>query len=139
MNYYIIENRIIAFANELDSTLYTYEKLNAEQKAFYELHNCSLPEVLSLTLNTYYVPTLDDLKAQKIQYFSNLSFEKRALKLPEYKLVNTGLGIYSEQEAAEIKQTVIDFRTEFYRLKALVEAATTIEELNAITDNYESL
>jgi len=138
MNYYIIENRIIAFENEFDTTLYNYQKLNTEQSAFYELHKCSLNEVLNLTLNVPYVATLAEVKANKIQHFSNLSFEKRSIILPEYKLINAGLGIYSEIETANIKQIVVDFRTEFYRLKALIESAETVDEVNEITDNYRT-
>lgn len=67
MNYYIIENKILAFENEFDNTLYDYQKLNEEQKAFYELHKCSLQEVLNLELNAPYVETLQDKKDQKLQ------------------------------------------------------------------------
>jgi len=139
MNYYIINNKILAFENEFDTTLYNYQKLNTEQSAFYELHKCSLNEVLNLTLNVPYVASLEEVKASKIQHFSNLAFEKRSIILAEYKLINAGLGVYDETETATIRQIVIDFRTEFYRLKALVEGAGTIAEIELITDNYDEI
>ena len=134
--YYIIKNKIVAFDTELDSTLYNYPKLTSEQSAFYELHKCSLNEVLKLKLNEPHVPSLEELKASKIEYFSQLAFDKRSEIMPEYKLINASLGIYDETETANIKAITESFRAEFYRLKALCESATNEEELNNITDNF---
>ena len=53
MNYYIINNRIIPYDTELDTTLYSYPKLTKEQSDFYELHRCSLQD-LTLTYLDYY-------------------------------------------------------------------------------------
>ena len=137
MNYYIINNRIIPYDTELDTTLYSYPKLNQEQSDFYELHRCSLQEVLNLKLNEVYVPTLDELKQQKIEYFSQLAFDERAKILPEYKLINASLGVYDAVETARIKGIVEAFRTEYYRLEALCKQAKSIEELEGIEDNYQ--
>ena len=137
MNYYIINNRIIAYENELDSTLYSYPKLTDEQANFYELHRCTLQEVLNLKLNEVYVPTLDELKQQKIEYFSQLAFDERAKILPEYKLINASLGVYDATETARIKAIVEAFRTEYYRLEALCKQAKSVEELELIEANYE--
>ena len=136
MNYYIINNRIISYDTELDTTLYNYPKLTDEQSDFYELHRCSLQEVLNLKLNEVYVPTLDELRANKINYFSQLAFDERANILPEYKLINASLGVYDATETARIKGIVEAFRTEYYRLEALCKQANTVEELEAIEDNY---
>ena len=137
MNYYIINNRIIAYDTELDTTLYSYPKLSDEQANFYELHRCSLQEVLNLKLNEVYVPTLDELRANKINYFSQLAFDERAKILPEYKLINASLGVYDATETARITNIVTAFRTEYYRLEALCKQANSIEELEAIEANYE--
>ena len=136
MNYYIINNRIISYDTELDTTLYNYPKLTDEQSDFYELHRCSLQEVLNLKLNEVYVPTLDELRANKINYFSQLAFDERANILPEYKLINASLGVYDATETARIKGIVEAFRTEYYRLEALCKGANSIEELNNIEANY---
>ena len=137
MNYYIINNRIIAYENELDTNLYSYQKLTKEQSDFYELHRCSLQEVLNLKLNEVYVPTLDELKQQKIEYFSQLAFDERAKILPEYKLINASLGVYDATETARIKGIVEAFRTEYYRLEALCKQAKSVEELELIEANYQ--
>jgi len=137
MNYYIINKKIIGYENELDTNLYNYPKLTDEQKAFYELHKCSLQEVLNLALNEPYIPLLADLKEQRIEFYSQLAFEKRAEIVSDYKLTNASLGIYSEEETAQYKDIVMRFRTEFYRLKALVEACISIDELNNIVENYQ--
>jgi len=132
MEYYIIDNKIIGFEAELDAKLYTYPKLTTEQKAFYEQNKCTLYEVLNLKLNDIKRPTLDDLKESKIQYFSSLSFERREEVLPEYKLVNAGLGIYDEEEVVRIVNIVKKYREEFYRCRAAIENALTIEEVEQV-------
>ena len=137
MNYYIINKKIIAYENELNPEFYSYTKLTDEQANFYELHRCSLQEVLNLKLNEIYVPTLDEVRANKINYFSQLAFDERAKILPEYKLINASLGVYDATETARIKAIVEAFRTEFYRLKALCENANTTNELELIEANYE--
>jgi hypothetical protein len=139
MIYYIIKNRIVGHLQELDGSLYDYPQLTAEQSAFYELHKCSLNEVLNLKLDEPYVPSLEELKASKIEYFSQLAFDKRSEILPEYKLINASLGVYTNEETLQIKSIVESFRTEFYRLKALVESAINETELNSIVDNYDSI
>ena len=139
MNYYIINNKIYVFENEFDASLYDYPKLSQEQSAFYELHKCSLNEALNLTLNVPYIATLEEVKASQINHFSNRAFELREIICPEYKLINASLGIYSEIESANIKRIVEEFRAEFYRLKTLVESATTIQEIEMITDNYSGI
>ena len=64
MNYYIIDKKIIGFENELVNELYNYQKLTQEQADFYELHKCSIQEVLNLALNPIYEPSLQELKEQ---------------------------------------------------------------------------
>ena len=137
MNYYIINNRIIPYDTELDTTLYSYPKLSDEQSDFYELHRCSLQEVLNLKLNEVYVPTLDEVRANKISHFSQLAFDERAKILPEYKLINASLGVYDATETARIRAIVESFRTEYYRLEALCKQAKTVEELEVIEANYQ--
>ena len=137
MNYYIIKNRIIPYDTELDTTLYSYPKLTDEQSDFYELHRCSLQEVLNLKLNEIYTPTLDEVRANKISYFSQLAFDERAKILPEYKLINASLGVYDATETNRIKAIVEAFRTEYYRLEALCKQAKSVEELEGIEANYQ--
>lgn len=137
MYYYIIDNRIIGFMNKLDEELYSYPQLTVEQSQFYETYNCTLNEVLNLKLNDKVQPSLDDVKQSKIQYFSSISFEYREQVLPEYKMVNAGLGIYNAEEVARIVDIVKKYREEYYRCKTAVEQATTIEQIEAIEYNVQ--
>lgn len=56
------------------------------------------------------------------------SFKLREKLLPDYKLLNAVLGIYSNDDLAKFKKTCMDFRTEFYRVKALIELAESKED-----------
>ena len=139
MNYYIIDKKIIGFENELDNELYNYPKLTKEQADFYELHKCSIQEVLNLALNPIYEPTLQELKEQKILEYSELAFEIRRNYIADYKIDNAALGIYDATETSRIKGIIKSFRDEFYRLKQLIEQSVSVEELNLITHNYDSI
>ena len=139
MNYYIIDKKIIGFENELDNELYNYQKLTQEQADFYELHKCSIQEVLNLALNPIYEPSLQELKEQKILEYSELAFEIRREYLADYKIDNAALGIYDATETSRIKMIITLFRNEFYRLKSLIEQAISIDELNSIEHNYNGI
>ncbi len=80
--------------------------------------------------------TLEEIKQGQIQNYSNQSLDKKAALLPDYKLQNAILGIYDEQTLANYRATIQAFRGEFYRLQALVEQAKTLDELEAITENF---
>ena len=92
---------------------------------------------MNLALNPN--PTLDKLKQQKIEYFSQLAFDERAKILPEYKLINASLGVYDAIETERIRQIVEAFRSEYYRLEALCKQAKSAEELELIESNYENI
>lgn len=139
MNYYIINNSILSYNNEFDGALYNYPKLTKAQADFYELHKCSLNEVLELKLNTPIVPSLYEVKVSKLNYFSQRAFDVRSEILPDYKLINAGLGIYDDAETLHIADLVKAFRNEFYRLKKLIDISNDIEYINNLTDNYESI
>ena len=52
MYYYIIDNKIIDFQEELDESLYTYQKLTESQSAFYLANpNVSIDEILNEKIN----------------------------------------------------------------------------------------
>lgn len=80
--------------------------------------------------------TLAEVKQRKIEYFSNLAFEKRSSILPDYKLQNALFGIYGKQTATNYRDTVRAFRDEFYRLQALVEQAKTFDEIEAVAESF---
>ena len=138
MKYYVINNRIME--GDLDPELFNYQTLNQEQTDFYLANpTAQLFEVLNCELIVPYVPSLEESIKFKVDAFSRESFEYRERVLPEYKLTNCALGIYDSIETEHIRNTVNSFRNEFYRLKTLCEASTSIEELNAIQSNYGSI
>lgn len=72
MFYYIINNRIIEYAYELDASLYAYDKLNTEQSLFYEQNpNASLPEVLAMELTPPSIKTLENYRNEKYQVIND--------------------------------------------------------------------
>lgn len=137
MYYYIIDNKITEFKDELDNDLYNYQKLTHEQGLFYrEYPNASIGEILNMELNPIYEPTLEVLKSQRIDTFSRMAFDIRNTIYPDYKLTNASLGLYDQITTNKIILTTKAFRDEFYRLKSLVENASSKEELNSIQSQY---
>ena len=143
MFYYIIDGRILGYETQLDPTLYqNIPMLNIPQSEFYEANpGATLDEVLVLTMRP--APpamNLEEYKALRIGQFSDLAFEKRKSFYDDYKLLNAALGsIYTVEVNTDILNCVKAFRDEFYRLQNLVNEARSIEEIDSITDNYDSL
>jgi hypothetical protein len=79
---------------------------------------------------------LAEYKRRKLDECSELSFELREEIVPEYKLVNSALGIYDEEEANRIKATVQAFREEYYIMERQVEAAKDVLKIQAATESY---
>lgn len=140
MNYYIIEKKIYGYEEPFDEALYNYPKLNEAQSAFYEANlGAGLNEVLAMTLNPIQEPTINELKEQRIQMCSEISFEKRKEVCPDYKNDNAVLGLYPPEIKARIIECNTAFRSEYYRIKSIVEACVSIQELEAIECGYDSL
>lgn len=141
MFYYIIDGKILAYSTLLDRALYNYPMLNAEQKAFYLANpGATVQEVLTLTLTPVVNPTLEEYRASRISQYSQMSFDIRRRTYDDYKLINAALGsIYSIEINTDILNCVKAYRDEFYRLQSEVNAARSIEEIDNIIDNFESL
>jgi len=140
MNYYIVNNKIVKQEEEFNPSFYNYQKLTIEQSAFYEANpGVSINEIINMELNPVYQPTLEEVKLSKKNTFSQEAFTIRSVLVPDYKLINTALGVYSETDATKYKNYAQAFRNEYYRLVGLIDAATTIEEVNAIEHNYNSI
>ena len=138
MKYYIINNKVMI--GDLDPELFNYPMLNEEQIVFYKANpNVSLQEILDCKLIEPYIPTLEESIRFKVDAFSREAFESRERILPDYKITNSSLGIYDQATTNKILNTVVSYRTEFYRLKALCEACTSIEELDAVHSDYSSI
>lgn len=80
--------------------------------------------------------TLEAIKTQLTEAYSKAAFQLRAQLIPDYKLQNAALGVYDDKQVAEIRATVAAFRAEFYRLKELIEKATSASALKAIEPKF---
>lgn len=79
---------------------------------------------------------LEQYREDMINRMSQLAFEIRASLVPEYKIVNAALRIYDMETEEYIQSIIQQFRNEFYRLKASIEEAENIEEINKICDTH---
>ncbi len=79
---------------------------------------------------------LAEYKQRQIERHSDLSFELRRAILPDYRLQSVALGIYDEKITAGIRAAVSAFRDEFYRIKGLIEKATTAKAVDAVKENF---
>lgn len=138
MKLYYINNKIME--GDLDPELFDYTVLTKEQTDFYYANpGASASEVMNCQLIVPYVPTLEESIKFKVDAFSREAFESRERILPDYKITNSSLGIYDQATSNKISNTIISYRTEFYRLKTLCEACISIEELDAVHSDYSSI
>ena len=139
MKLYLINNEICQGEDSLEE-ICALQPLTNEQTEFYNSNpGASVSEVINCQLIVPHVPSLEESIKFRVDAFSREAFENRERILPEYKLTNCALSVYDAEETERIKNIVISFRNEFYRLKALCEACTSIEELNAVQSNYGSI
>ena len=139
MKLYLINNEICQGEDSLEE-ICALQPLTNEQTEFYNSNpGASVSEVINCQLIVPYVPSLEESIKFRVDAFSREAFESRERILPEYKITNCALGIYEQSVNNKITNTVNSFRNEFYRLKALCEACTSIEQLDSIHDEYGSI
>jgi hypothetical protein len=80
--------------------------------------------------------TLEQAKQARLEHFSTEAIAQRRHILPDYKLLNAGLGIYDEQTVAGYKATVQAYRDEFHRLEALIEQTDSLDEIESVTARF---
>lgn len=119
----------LAIGEAVEQGLY---KLEPEQR----LKNGEITEMTKEELVNEGLSTIDKLKEEMIEYFSQLSFGKRRELIPDYKLENAAIGVYDKQRLSEYKATIQAFRDEFHRLAALIKKAKSAKYLEKITPNY---
>lgn len=81
-------------------------------------------------------PSIDELKASAIEYYSKLSMDLRQALIPDYKLQNAALGVYDDAETAAIRNTVKAFRDEFYRLKGAIESVKSVKGFKEVAPHF---
>lgn len=79
---------------------------------------------------------LEDVKKNAKEYYSAMAFAKRSRLLPDYKLQNAALGIYTDDVNEAYHATVKAFRDEFYRIQGEIEKAKNIEAVEAVKAHY---
>ena len=80
--------------------------------------------------------TLDQARTRKKQEFTAQALALRSALVPDYLLINAGLGIYDEARVASLKATVNAFRDEVTRLEAKVAAAKSIKDLDGLAAKF---
>jgi hypothetical protein len=147
MQYYHNKIKVWEFEDNLDlSPFGSFDALTDKQINFYlsckeEGYNATLDEILNAEKKAPVVPSLADYKAQKITEMSWLSLSIAERRYPEYKKINALFGLYTEQDVEEIKVYSEAMRSEFYRLKLLIEAAESKDAVDDIvaTAKFEEI
>ncbi len=80
--------------------------------------------------------SFDEVKDNYVERFSHEAFALRQALIPDYKIQNAALGLYDEKTAAAFKNTINEFRNEFYRLKNAVENADSVQTLESIKPEF---
>jgi hypothetical protein len=76
--------------------------------------------------------TLPQARARRKQEITGMALAGRAALVPDWQMLNAGLGLYDDARVASIKATVNAFRDEVGRLEAAIAAAKSTKELAAL-------
>lgn len=132
----------------------TYHLLTDAENAFWlqnQIYTPSYHEVRNLVLDKDNPIYIREQAEKLLQVFSQASFDRVETILPKYKYENalqvtnetTLYPKYRLAEATEIKnhreRVEFECRNEYYRLKELLEATSTIEEIDAIERAHKFL
>jgi hypothetical protein len=80
--------------------------------------------------------TIVEARERILRGFSDASLSNRQQLIPDYQLLNAGLGIYEPDRTQAMKETVQAFRDEVHRLEKAVAEAKSIQELEAIKPSF---
>lgn len=155
--FYFHENNIETATTEIN--VKGWYKFTDEQTTAYLVNQNLLPYFNGVSYELIeHVPPIFDIenfKIMKLSDMSNLSLMIKEQKYPYYRYQNSMSSlnmimrgeepIYSQENAADTIQEYDHkfkaFRDEFYRLKALIEVAKTIEEIDSIcfTNQFDTI
>jgi len=79
---------------------------------------------------------LAQARQRVLRGFTDASLSARNQLIPDYQILNAGLGIYDADRTQAIKETVQAFRDEGHRLQKLVADAKSVQELEAIKPSF---
>ena len=135
MNYYFVKTdrgEVIQERTEtINCEMFTdFTKLTAKQVTFYKSNpTASLQEIKNCALN---IINLEDYKAQKIAELSQLSIDTGYTLLTREQRENIDCELpnlpYTQEQRIALNSNC---RTEFYRVKNLIESASTIQEVDS--------
>lgn len=79
---------------------------------------------------------LAQLRAKAVERINAQALAMRAQLVPDYQLVNAGLGLYAGPRVASYRATVEAFRNEVVRLEAAIAKARSAKEIDALQPNF---
>jgi hypothetical protein len=79
---------------------------------------------------------LAQARERVLREITNASLNARNQLIPDFQLLNAGLGIYDAERTQGIKNTVQAFRDEVHRLQQLVADAKSAKQLEAIKPSF---
>lgn len=80
--------------------------------------------------------TLEQARARKRADLTGQALALRAAIVPDYQMLNAGLGLYDTARVAKIKATVDAFRDEVKRIEVLIDKARTVKEIDALVPAF---
>jgi hypothetical protein len=80
--------------------------------------------------------TLEQARARKKRELTDQALSLRRTMIPDYYLLNAGLGVYDDARVASLKATVNAFRDEVTRLEAKIAAAKSIKDLDTLPTKF---
>ncbi len=123
--------------------------LSADQIDFYTNHpEASYAEILNMELRNTSAPDISEIKLQAIERLSMMSQARMSEIIPDYKVFNVISGVYDSQTTPTATEVLSEYkrigemlRNDFYRLKGLIQAANTIEEIREIemSNNFNTI
>ena len=80
--------------------------------------------------------TLAQARERIVRGFTDASVAARQLLIPDYQILNAGLGMYDDERVQSIRATVQAFRDEVNRLEDAAAKAKSIQALEAIKPSF---
>lgn len=80
--------------------------------------------------------TIAKARARTLRAFSDQALSLRQQLIPDYQLLNAGIGLYDEERTQSYQNTIQAFRDEYRRLEGLVAKAKSVKELEAIEPSF---
>lgn len=80
--------------------------------------------------------TIDQARARRLREFTDQALWQRSQLIPDYQLLNAGLGLYDAARVQSMRATVQAFRQEVQRLEKAAAKAKTVKALDALQPQF---